>query len=247
MSSVGYHDLHLHIVPGIDDGARDLKASLEILRGLHGEGYTHFVATPHADDHRFTYGRDRIAQGFAELREAVARAGLAVQLQCGAEYTYGQRFHADVSARRALTLGDSRYVLLELPEAFIPATMPDNLFAVGAAGYYPVLAHPERCAPFQEDPARLARLAAGRALVQVSFRSLAGTFGRTIKRTAWNLVTEGIADLVATDCHSPREIKKVVRPVMKALRKKLNTSEFDQLMRVYPERMMGGQRKASKA
>ena len=238
MSSVGYHDLHLHIVPEIDDGARDLTASLEILRGLHDLGYTHFVATPHADDHRFTYGRDRIEDGFAALMDAVTKAGLPIELRCGAEYTYGQRFHDDVQARRAMTLGGTRYVLLELPEAFIPATMPDNLFAVGAAGYYPVLAHPERCAPFQDDPQRLSRLAAGRALVQVSFRSLAGTFGRTIKRTAWALITEGIADLVATDCHSPRELKKVVRPVLKALQKRLDPSTFDQLMRVYPQRML---------
>jgi len=238
MSSVGYHDLHLHIIPDIDDGARDIAASLDILKGLTDMGYTHFVATPHADDHRFTYGRDRIADGFAELHNAVEQAGLPIVLRCGAEYTYGQRFHDDVQGRRAITLAGTRYILVELPEAFIPATMPDNLFAVGTAGYYPVLAHPERCTPFQGDPQRLARLAAGRALVQVSFRSLAGTFGRTIKKTAWTLITEGIADLVATDCHSPRELKKVVRPVVKALQKRLSPAEFDQLMRVYPQRMM---------
>ena len=56
----GFCDLHLHIVPGIDDGSRSMSDSLDILRGLYDHGYRHFVATPHADDHRFTYSRKSI-------------------------------------------------------------------------------------------------------------------------------------------------------------------------------------------
>jgi protein-tyrosine phosphatase len=238
MPDPGYYDLHLHVLPGLDDGARTIDASLEMLEGLRAVGYRHFVATPHCDDHRFTYAWDRVDAAYAELREAVERRGLDVDLRRGAEYTYGPRFHAHVTERRAVTLADSRYVLLELPEAFMPATMPTALFDVGAHGYYPVLAHPERCKPFHDDVPRLAELANGRALVQVSFRSLAGTFGRTIKRTAWRLVTDEVADLVATDCHSPRELKKVVQPVIKALEKRLDPDHLDRLMRRFPARML---------
>ena len=110
------------------------------------------------------------------MKEAVDAANLEIDLGQGAEYTYGERLRRDVAERRAMTLADSRYVLLELPEEFIPATMPSTLFNFGASGYYPVLAHPERCQPFQDNPDALAALANGRALVQVSFRSLAGTF-----------------------------------------------------------------------
>ena len=173
--------------------------------------------------------------------EGVCSAGLPIDLQCGAEYTYGERFRADVRGGRALTLGSSSHVLLELPEEFMPATMPDTLFSVGASGYYPVLAHPERCRPFQSNPSALESLASGRALVQVSFRSLAGTFGRRIKKTAWTLVEDGIADLVATDCHSPRELKKVVIPVMKALHKRVSSGRLDQLMGGHPRRIIGVQ------
>ena len=241
MRGAGYHDLHLHVLPGIDDGARNLEASLEMMRGLADLGFERLVATPHYDAERHTYGPERISALRDQVAEAALAAGVEIELGWGAEYAYGQRFHQDVTQKNAVTLNGSRYVLLELPEAFMPASMADTLFQVGAAGYYPVLAHPERCEPFHDDVPRLEALAGGRALIQVSFRSLAGTFGRAIKRTAWTLVTEDIADLVATDCHSPRELKKIVRPVLKQLARRIDADHQDRLMRRLPAKMMAAE------
>ncbi|MGC6415920.1 MAG: tyrosine-protein phosphatase [Bradymonadia bacterium] len=234
----GYCDLHLHAVPGLDDGVRSMDDALEMLRGLVDVGYRHFVVTPHADDHRFTYELSAIKRGFESLQNAVEQSNLMIDLSYGAEYTYGERLRADVAGRNALTLAGSRYVLLELPEEFVPATMASTLYGFGSHDVYPVLAHPERCKPYQSDPSALERLAAGRALVQVSFRSLAGTFGRAIKKTAWRLVEDGTADLVATDCHSPRELRKVVRPVVKALNKRLGAAHLQRLMTDFPRKMV---------
>lgn len=234
----GFVDLHLHVLPGLDDGARDEASALEMLQGLQDAGYTQLVATPHADDSRYTYAAPRIAEVCDSLRAAARRTGLSVALDSGAEYAYGARFHDDLTARRLITLAASHYVLLELPEEFMPAAMPAVLFEVGAAGYYPIVAHPERCRPFQDDVARLTTLTAGRALIQVSFRSLAGTFGRTIKRTAWALVEEGHADLLATDCHSPRELPKIVRPVLAELRERVPARRLHQLLTATPNRLL---------
>ncbi len=238
MNDRGYYDLHLHVLPGVDDGARTVEAGVEMLRGLHDLGYRHFVATPHCDDQRWPNDQATLVEAHRRLLEAIDGCGLEVEVLLGAEYTYGPRFHAHVTEKRAMTLASSRYLLVELPEAFMPATMPQTLFDVGGHGYYPVLAHPERCKPFHDDVSRLADLANGRALVQVSFRSLAGTFGRTIKKTAWRLVTDEIADLVATDCHDPRELRKVVRPVLLALQSRLDPDHLDRLMHRFPARMI---------
>ncbi len=231
-------DLHLHVIPGIDDGARTLEASLEMLSGLNELGFNSFVATPHLDDHRFTYGRKTVYDGFAALQSGVAAAGLPIELNLGAEYTYGPRFYNAVQGNDALTLAGSRYVLVELPEPALPANMPDILFNIATAGYYPVLAHPERCKPFHNAPRDLESLATGRALIQVSFRSLAGTFGRSIKKTAWTLVEEGIADLTATDCHHPKEINKVVAPVLNELCRRLPEDRINRLMSGFPRSLI---------
>lgn len=236
--ATGLVDLHLHALPGLDDGARDETSALDILQGLQAAGYTHLVSTPHADDRRHLYGVERIREVRDTLAERARAAGLTVGLGFGAEYAYGTRFHDDLTARRLITLAGSRYVLLELPEEFMPATMPNVLFEIGAAGYFPIVAHPERCKPFHDDVPRLLALTNGRAHVQVSFRSLAGTFGRTIKRTAWKLVEDGHADLLATDCHSPRELPKIVHPVLAELRARIPPRRLHQLMTATPARLL---------
>ncbi|MEE2785929.1 MAG: CpsB/CapC family capsule biosynthesis tyrosine phosphatase [Myxococcota bacterium] len=239
-TELGLCDLHLHILPNIDDGARDVTASVEILEGLFDLGYRHFVATPHAPSRRrWRYDRALIQTRFEELVEAVEASGLPIDLGCGAEYTYGEGFRMDIDGQNAMTIDDSKYVLMELPEDYIPSTMPMTLFSISTQGYYPILAHPERCAPYHQDPSALEELASGRALIQVSFRSLAGTFGRRIKKAAWTLVESGAADLVATDCHSPRELKKVIRPVVKSLSKRVSKARLDVLMGQLPRRMIG--------
>jgi protein-tyrosine phosphatase len=236
--AAGRIDLHLHVLPGLDDGARDDDAAMDMLRGLQAAGFSRLVATPHADDSRYTYGHERIEAARAALESRARAAGLTIGLGCGAEYAYGARFHDELAARRLMTLDGSRYVLLELPEAFMPAAMPNVLFEVGAAGYYPIVAHPERCQPFHDDLERLLSLTTGRALIQVSFRSLAGTFGRTIKKTAWALVEGGHADLVATDCHSPRELPKIVHPVLAELEARLPPRRLQQLLSATPNRLI---------
>ncbi|MCA9542951.1 MAG: hypothetical protein KC613_01135 [Myxococcales bacterium] len=237
-AAAGWADLHLHVLPGIDDGARDLQASLEMCRGLADLGYRRLIATPHADGRRHTYGPDRIQALCGEVQTALTAEGIPIELGWGAEYAYGDRFHQDLTGAGLITLGNSRYILLELPEQFMPATMPQVLFEVGTAGYFPIIAHPERCEPFHDNLDRLLQIAGGRAIIQVSFRSLAGTFGRTIKKTAWRLVEDGHAELLATDCHSPKELKKIVRPVLKALHRKVSADRLDRMLRRTPHRML---------
>ena len=236
----GFVDLHLHALPGLDDGVRSVSDSVAMLSGLYELGFTSLVSTPHRDFRRWAYSDHELADSFASVEKALGETGLPIELGLGCEYTYGDQFHEEVNAGIARTIGDTNLVLVELPEKYMPHAIPQALFKVGLAGYYPVLAHPERCAPFQADWESLAELASGRALVQVSFRSLAGTFGRSIRKTAWRLVSEGVADLVATDCHSPRELKKVVAPVLKALQKALSPSEFDRLMVEFPRSLLEG-------
>ena len=240
MTNQGYVDLHLHALPGLDDGVRSISAAVEMLGGLWELGFDTVVTTPHRDFRRWFYSDDALHESYNAVSQALRDARIHIDLQLGCEYTYGEQFHGEISEQTARTIGNSNYVLLELPERTMPHAVPQALFQVSLAGYYPILAHPERCRPFQSNGEALSQLANGRALIQVSFRSLAGTFGRSIRKTAWRLVEEGTADLVATDCHSPREIKKIVTPVMKSLKNTLEPSHLDSLMGHYPRSMISG-------
>ena len=237
-ASQGFIDLHLHALAHVDDGVKTIDAGLEMVKGLADLGFSELVTTPHRDFRRWHYSDAALNEAFTALQTAITEHMVPIRLGLGAEYTYGGQFHDEVTNGTARTIDGGRYILLELPEKHMPHTIPTALFQVGLKGYYPILAHPERCRPFHDDVDALARLASGRALVQVSFRSLAGTFGRTIKRTAWKLVEENIADLVATDCHSPRELRKVVAPVLKELKKRLPPYRFEHLLCEFPRTLI---------
>ena len=234
----GLIDLHLHAVPGIDDGVKDVRQSLEMLEGLSKLGFSHLVTTPHRDFSRWAYSESECETAYREVLAALEENNIDLELGLGAEYTYGEQFQDEVSSGEAKTLGATNCLLLELPEKQMPDTVLTALFQTRLKGYEVILAHPERCRVFHGKPEKLAQLASGRALVQVSFRSLAGTFGRTIKKTAWALIEDEIADLVATDCHSPREIKKIVVPVLKALRERLPAYRFREIMTDFPARLL---------
>ena len=238
MSRGGFVDLHLHALPGLDDGVRSIDDSIAMLSGLCEFGFDSLVTTPHRDFRRWSYTDEQLVASYESVNSALQEAGVPIDFGLGCEYTYGEQFQREVTSGNARTIAGSEYVLVELPERHMPHAVAQALFQVGVSGYYPILAHPERCAPFQSDWEALAQLASGRALVQVSFRSLAGTFGRAIRKTAWRLITEGVADLVATDCHSPRELKKVVKPVLKSLNNTLSPSALDRLMNTFPRSLL---------
>ena len=137
----GYVDLHLHALPGLDDGVRSCEASLEMLSGLADVGFGRLVTTPHRDFRRWSYSESDLQSAYSSVVDAVAAADLGIDLGLGAEYTYGEQFHREINDGAAKTIGESRYVLVELPEAYMPTTIAQALFQVSLSGYYPILAH----------------------------------------------------------------------------------------------------------
>ena len=199
----GIVDLHSHVLPGIDDGAPDIAAALAIARRAIEEGIATLVATPHTLDGVFDVERERAFAAHAELRVALASAGLAIDVRVAAEV----RFHETIPARLAtdptLTLdGKGRYLLLELPHESAPAGLPDLIFRLKVAGTTPVIAHPERNRAVRADPTIVAEWLRLGAKLQVTAGSITGAFGEPIRACAEHLLKAGHVHLIATDTHS---------------------------------------------
>ncbi len=233
-------DLHLHVLPEIDDGARSLNESLEILKGLVSFGFTQFVATPHLDETRHRYGVTEISDRAVKLQTVLRESSdlQALTLDTGGEYAYGARFLSELKQQKLTTLSQSALVLVELPESFLPTMMPDVFRALCAARYKPVIAHPERCLYFEKNMNKLEQLKKIGAAIQVSFRSLSGAFGRDISRLAWHLIERGVCDLLATDLHHTSELKTVVEPVFHALERHV-PREMQRLLSITPRALLG--------
>jgi len=196
-------DLHTHILPGIDDGARTLDDALEMARALVADGVTTVAATPHVRDD-YPTSADVMLRAVDALRGVLDEAGIPLILLPWAELAVDRIPRLDENELRRLTLaGGDRFVLVETPYHGWPPELAEQLLELRIAGFTPVLAHPERNAHVQGAPSLLAPLVHGGTLIQVTAASLEGRLGAASRQTAFHLVETGLAHMLASDAHTP--------------------------------------------
>lgn len=197
-------DIHSHILPGIDDGARNLEESIEMARGYIQCGFSAVIATPHIKEGRYNYGKDRIFRETENLNVELALAGMDLDVYTGAEYFLDIRVVKDCENNEILTLGKSGYVLIEFPLYHMPKYAENVLTFLLKNGFIPVLAHPERCIPFQKHGyEEAARFFKNGCKIQVDVQSLLGNHGKEAMKTAWSLMKEDLIDIISMDAHRP--------------------------------------------
>lgn len=193
-------DLHSHILPGVDDGAKTPEDSLALLRAQLEGGVDRIALTPHFNAERTTVEAfcQKRAEAFGRLEAAVAEAGLQVELKLGAEVF----FSSDLPELELdpLCLAGTPYLLVEFHPSFYPAWAKDIFYELQLRGITPLLAHIERYPYMLSDPRRLYELADAGVLLQVNAGSLLKGGSRAAmiqKLLRWDLV-----HCLATDTHS---------------------------------------------
>lgn len=197
-------DIHCHIIPSADDGAQSLGESLK-MASIAAEGNTKgLVCTPHCNipgepKNYYTPALDRVVE---LLQQELDSASIPLRLYPGQEVFLREGVGELIRRGKVTTLNRSRYLLAELDPSETLDTALTLLKEVRSTGLVPVLAHPERCGFVREDPASAKKLAS-LALLQVNKDSFFGLFGRDTCRAANEICRMGLADLAASDGHSP--------------------------------------------
>jgi len=211
-------DIHLHILPGIDDGPTTLQESLALADVLVREGIHAAVATPHYNDEFVPLPAAEIQERVYELQLELDHHDIPLRIFPGHEALIRPGLVEDIQAGRLATLNGSRYLLLELwNDTWLPET-EQVIFELRAFGITPILAHPERYRVFQRGLERLASLLRQGVLVQITASSLAGMQGRTAQRTAETLLKWGLVHCIASDAHGlHRRPPAIVQGLRKAV------------------------------
>ncbi len=195
-------DLHTHVLPGLDDGAVDLAAGVALCHRLHEQGVTTVVATPHWHSPRFDVEEPGIARAFAELSAAVATQVPGLALMLGAEHHCSGAEDPASFVAACRPLGESRVVLVELPDDHLPPKAWATLFALVRAGRRPVLAHPERCRGLRGQRDQLAAFVEAGGLLQLTLGHLIGAHGWRMRWHSRALLRRYPgACLIASDSH----------------------------------------------
>lgn len=236
----GLCDLHCHLVPGVDDGARTLEDALEMARALVDLGFTTVAPSPHARPEYPSFSRETVEARLAGLREALERAGVKLALGTNAENYLDEAFVRGLGTPQARLLGAGRYVLVELPYQSPVPTLLDILFRIRLKGVTPVLAHPERCLEFERKGRAAEAIHAG-ALLQLDVGALMGRYGRTAKKLARTFLEDGLYALGATDLHGPVGAREWVGKALEELRGSVGERAFTRLMATTPTRLLAGE------
>ncbi|HUX88580.1 MAG TPA: CpsB/CapC family capsule biosynthesis tyrosine phosphatase [Chloroflexota bacterium] len=195
-------DLHTHILPGVDDGAKEIGDAVAMAQVALADGITTIVATPHRNPWAYTAEIADAQRRLDEVRAACDKAGLGVRLILGGEAFVAPDSADQVRDGLALTINQSRYLLLEWPFDQYPAYSDQAVFDLQVRGIVPLMAHAERYRFFQRDVQKLRGLVERGVLVQVTGSSLTGGHGPEPQKLAELLLTSGLAHVLASDAHS---------------------------------------------
>lgn len=194
-------DIHLHILPGVDDGPETIEETLALARALVQEGIHAAIATPHYNDEYPQLSATEIQRRVYNVQQALDHFHIPLRLFAGHEALIKPGLVEDIHAGRLATLNSSRYLLLELWNSLWLPETERVIFELRASGIIPVLAHVERYRAIQQDHSRLKALLQQGVVAQITASSLTGMQGRTAKHCAEALLKKGLIHCISSDAH----------------------------------------------
>ena len=231
-------DIHSHILPELDDGARSLEESVAMMRIAAEAGTTAIVATPHADV-EYQFDADVVERKIAELQEA---AGDAVRIYYGCDFHLQYDNIADALRNpRKYTVNHKNYLMVEFSDLVIFQSTDDVFSSMLAAGIIPVITHPERNSLLRQRLEDLKRWVAEGILLQVTADSYFGRWGNRAKAFTELLMEQGLVHVVASDAHDTRQRRPSLKEARALVAKKYGEELAIRLFERNPGAIVNGE------
>lgn len=197
----GFIDIHSHLLPGIDDGSKNMENSIELIEKLSKHGIKRFITTPHTMAEVYPNNPEIILGKRDELREELKQKGIEVELHAASEYLLDHDFLNKLEKGEVLSFGKENYVLVEMSFFNAPNNLRELLFQIQLKGYKPILAHPERYNFYQGDMKEFQKLKDLGCAFQLNLLSLTPHYGKHVQKTSYKLLNAGMYNFVGTDTH----------------------------------------------
>jgi protein-tyrosine phosphatase len=223
-------DIHHHLLPALDDGARTMDISLAMVEMAIADGITHIACTPHSS-HNYYFDPEINATVFAELQDAVhQRFGDQITLGLGCDFHL--MFDNIEAAQRhptRYTINGHNYLLVEFPDTAISPNTAQTFYQLSLSGMTPIITHPERNPILARHPERMAEWLKAGALVQVTASSLTGRFGQAAERAAFWLLDHRWVHFLATDAHNIESRPPLLRPAFNLVAEQYDLATAERL------------------
>lgn len=200
-SAVGV-DMHSHLIPGVDDGAKNVDDSIELISGLKNLGFSHLITTPHTLQEIHPNTKESLTNGHALLADKLPEG---ISLNLSSEYYLDEQFKNQVEENGVMPFKGNR-LLIEFSQISRPHNLEEFVFELGIKGYQVVLAHPERYLFFHKQFDYYSRIKDLGVELQVNALSLTLHYGKGIKAIAEKLIEKDMIDFIGTDIHHVKHL-----------------------------------------
>ncbi|WOV89220.1 capsular biosynthesis protein [Sporosarcina oncorhynchi] len=194
--------MHVHLLYGVDDGPKHVETSIQMLKMASEQGITEIIITPHAFHPSYDVRPNTIKRLVPELAAITKQLNINIQLHTGQEIRLHENLIEHIHSGEALTLANSRYLLLEMPSYTVPLFSFQMIESIVHDGFIPIIAHPERNIAIISDPHILQRLIKLGAYAQVNADSLLGIYGRRVQKIAFQLIKANLIHCYGSDTHN---------------------------------------------
>ena len=239
-------DLHSHILPGIDDGAKDVFNSLAMARIAVSDGTTHIACTPHIVPDIYHNRPEEISQAISALKLALCEAGINLQLIPGADVHIVPDIVGKLEAGELPVLGNSRYFLFEPTHHVLPPSIVPLCKRIIAKDFVPVLTHPERLTWIENYHDIICKLDELGVVIQLTAMSITGKFGKRAQYWSQRMLDEGRVDIIASDAHNTRSRPPGLSRARDIVADRLNEDEAQKMVQANPARILADQPLATK-
>ena len=236
---ISYYDIHTHILPGIDDGSRNIEETREMLRMERDQGVLHIIATPHFTAGEHPISIEELQHALEQTREAAREIDPAMTIDLGQELLNGPGMLEALKKGEALTLAGTRYILVE----FLPydrySVIYQALYGYIMEGYIPIVAHMERYDALKKNQNNIDELIKLGAYFQMNTESLVGGFFHREAAYHRSLVENGMIHFLGSDCHRKDYRKPLMQDALRYFSKEFRKeSNFLKLVSEYPQVML---------
>ena len=204
-------DIHCHIVPNIDDGAKSLEDALEMAKIAYSEGIRKIINTSHYHpDFKYKKGEE-LLKSIKEFNNILKLNNIDIEVCIGNELYYSEDIIEIIEQKEFYTLNNSKYLLIEFPPMRFPKNIVDIIYEIKIRGYVPILAHVERYKEVQENVNLIYECINEGALIQVNASSIIGKNGKEAKQVSEILLDNNMIHFIATDAHSSQRRRPVIK------------------------------------
>jgi len=201
-------DMHSHLIPAIDDGAKNLENSISLIQNLKKLGYKKLITTPHIMADSYPNNKEIILNGLNKLKKELDNRGINIIIEVAAEHYLDEQFLQKLENSEVLPI-NSEYLLFETSYISRPLNLEEIIYEIKIKGYKPIFAHPERYRYIKNLEVEYRKLKELDIYFQVNINSLGGYYGKDAYKKSMFLLENGYIDFLGSDVHHLKHIESI--------------------------------------